>query len=386
MREIYLDNNATTKVAPEVLKAITPFFDEYYGNAGSAHMKGQLAERVLFESRNRICRVLSANAHKVIFTSGGTESDNLAILGLAQVLKGGGSTSSPQANNHVVTTSVEHPAVLECMRALERWGFEITYVNPRMDGIVHAEDIVGALRENTILVSVMHVNNETGAIFLIEEIARCVKKRNPKCMIHSDGVQAIGKVMPDLSQIDLYAISGHKFHAPKGIGVLIIREGARIAATQYGGGQEGGLRSGTENIPGIVGLTCALELAYEDFTKKIECYKSIRDGLISGLKEVKDVIINSPGLSSPQTVNASFLGVPGEVLLNALSEQGIFVSTGSACSRRKGGVSHVLAAQGLRKEQIDSSIRFSLSRYTTLDEIKKTMNVLKEIVPKLRAA
>lgn len=378
MYDIYLDNNATTKVAPEVLKAILPFFVEHYGNAGSAHRIGMVSDRLLYESRNNIKRVLQASAHNVIFTSGGTESDNLAILGVAHALRDKG--------NHIIGTSVEHPAVLECLHKLEDENFEVTYVSPREDGIVHAEDILREMRDTTILVSVMHVNNETGAIFPIEEIAEKVKEKNPECIVHSDGVQAIGKVVPDLGKIDLYAMSGHKFHAPKGIGALIVREGTRLLPIQYGGGQERGYRPGTENVPGIVGLTCALELAYQGFDEKITHYKNIREALLSGLKGIQDMYINSPGSSTPQTVNVSFIGVPGEALQSALSEQGVCVGTGSACKNKNKLVTRTLTAFGFSEERANSSIRFSFSGYTTHDEIKKTAEILKDLIPKLRNA
>ncbi|MDP1688626.1 MAG: cysteine desulfurase family protein [bacterium] len=391
MNEIYLDNNATTKVVPEILSVMTPFFIEHYGNASSTHLKGQVSARAIFESRNLILSTLKANAHKVIFTSGGTESNNLAILGVVLALKKNGSTHSigsgqaslHQGGKHIITSSMEHSVVLECMRVLEKKGYEISYVNPREDGIIHAEDVTHAMRNETILVSIMNVNNETGAIFPVDKIAQAVKTKNPMCIVHSDGVQAIGKIRPDLSQIDLYSISGHKFHGPKGVGALIVREGTPLTSIMFGGGQEGGLRSGTENVPGIVGLAKALELSYENFENKLENYRKLRDLLIQELKPIENAIINSPILSTAQTLNISFVGVSGETLLNALSELGIYVGTGSACSEKKRGRSHVLTALGLRGERINSSIRFSFSRYTTIEEIKKVSSVLCDLVPKL---
>lgn len=384
MNEIYLDNNATTKVAPEILSVITPFFIEHYGNASSTHLKGQISARALFESRSLVLNTLKANAHKVVFTSGGTESDNLAILGVVRALKINGSTSSPQGGNHIITSSMEHSAVLECMKFLSKEGFEISYIDPSEDGIVRAEDVTHAMRDDTILVSIMNVNNETGAIFPVEKIAQAVKAKNPLCIFHSDGVQSIGKIRPDLSRIDLYSISGHKFHGPKGVGALIVREGTPLSQITLGGGQEGGLRSGTENIPGIVGLAKALELSYENFENKLENYRKLRDLLVQELKLLECAIINSPILSTAQTLNISFVGVPGETLLNALSEHGVYVGTGSACSEKKRGRSHVLTALGLSGERINSSIRFSFSRYTTENEIIKTTKILKDLIPKLR--
>lgn len=376
--EIYLDNNATTKVAPEVLEAMMLFFSEHYGNAGSMHRKGLLAERAIFESRNLVLKTLGVNAHKVVFTSGGTESDNLAIFGAAPILKSIG--------NHIITTSVEHPAVLECMSALSKDSFEISYVSPRNDGVVHPEDIIHLIKDNTVLVSVMHINNETGAIFPIAEIAQAVKTKNPKCLVHSDGVQAVGKIKPDLSQIDLYALSGHKFHGSKGVGALIVREGVRLDPIIRGGGQEGGIRSGTENVAGIVGFAKALEFSCADLDKKISHFETIREKLINGLDTLKEVSINSPVLSTPQTVNVSFIGVPSEVLVSALSEHQIYVGTGSACGQKKKRNAPVLSSLGFPNNIVDSSIRFSFSGYTTLPEINKTVKVLNDIVPKLREA
>lgn len=378
MLNIYLDNNASSMVAPEVFEAMAPFFNRYYGNAGSVHRMGILADRVLYESRKKILQALMAEAHQVVFTSGGTESNNLAVIGAALAKR--------KRGKHIVTTGVEHPAVLEPLRLLEQQGFEVSYINPREDGIIHTEDIVGSLRPDTILVSVMHINNETGALHPIEEIARAVKNKNPECLVHSDGVQAIGKIKPSLSLVDFYAVSGHKFHAPKGIGALIIREGARLMPVIYGGGQENGYRSGTENITGIIGLTKALELAYENFDEKIFHYKKLREGLLRGLEGLEDVVQNSPANSTPQTTNISFLSIPGDILLNSLSESGVYVATGSACSHKKQRQSHVLQAMGISEERIDSSIRFSFSRYTTIQEIEETVGRIRELVPKLRLA
>ena len=393
MKEIYLDNNATTRVTPEVLEAMMPYFEQCFGNASSPHRKGMEADRALYESRKKILEIFGvAETHEVIFTSGGTESDNLAIIGTAR--------AADKKRHHIVTTSVEHSAVLESVRTLDsgsastssahNLGFEITYVSPREDGVVHMEDILKVLRENTVLVSVMQVNNETGAIFPVEEIAKAVKAKNPECTVHVDGVQAVGKLRPDFTHIDLYSISGHKFHAPKGIGALLVpkklqAKSYKLKAILHGGGQEFGLRSGTENVPGAVALAKALELSYENFDANIKHCKQLKKALITGIVPLGDVVINSPENSVDQTLNVSFLGIPGEVLLNALSERGIYVSTGSACSNRRQRKSHVLAALGLPEERINSSIRFSFSRYNTTKEMEGVVRALDEIVPKLRS-
>lgn len=380
---IYLDNNATTKVAPEVLMAISHFFTEHYGNASSTHLMGQVASRALFESRNVILKELNANAHKVIFTSGGTESNNLAIFGIARNKKINGSTSSPQVGRHVITTSIEHSSVLDCIKSLSKEGYEISYVDPREDGIIHSEDVTQLMRDDTILVSIMNVNNETGGVNDVEKIASAVKAKRMECTYHSDGVQAIGKIKPNLSKIDLYSISGHKFHGPKGVGALIVREGTPLININYGGGQEGGLRNGTENIPGIVGLTKAMKLCYTDFENNINHYKKIKEELLREISSLKNVFINSPEVSTPQTINISFVGIPGEALLMALSEKGVYIGTGSACTQKKRGRSHVLTAMGLSGERMNSSIRFSFSRYTTSEEIRKVGEVLRNSVAKL---
>ena len=369
---IYLDNNATTKVDEEVLSAMTPFFAEHYGNSSSSHAGGQIASRALFESRNLILKTLSANAHKIIFTSGGTESNNLAIFGIAKNQKTKGS--------HIITSSIEHSSVLECMKVLSKDGFEISYIDPREDGLIYSEDVMSVLRDDTILVSIMNVNNETGAIIPVDKIATALKAKNLECIFHSDGVQAIGKIKPNLSKIDLYSISGHKFHAPKGVGALIIREGTNIKNINFGGGQEGGLRSGTENVPGIVGLAKAFELSYKDFDKKISHYDELKKALLDEVSSIKNFTINSPKESTSQTINISFVGVPGEALLTALSENGIYVGTGSACTDKKRGRSHVLTAMKISGERINSSIRFSFSKYNTIEEIKIAGEILQKTI------
>lgn len=373
--EVYLDNNATTPVAPEVLEAMAPYWRERFGNPSSAHRKGVEAERAVRASRATIARLLGVKESEVIFTSGGTEGDNLAIKGVARALH--------RRGNHIVTTKIEHPAVLESCRDLEAEGFRVTYLDVDAGGLLTPEAVEAALTPETILVSIMHVNNELGTILPISEIAERVKRRHPQIVFHSDGVQAVGKTWVDLRGIDLYTISGHKIHAPKGIGALIAREGVKMKPLLSGGGQERGWRSGTENVAGIVGLARALELMYEDLEGKLAYFRTLREHFLDGVRRIPGARINSPEQSVPTTVNVSFPGVPAEVLLHALEEEGVFASTGAACASRKRKRSHVLEAVGLPPEVSDSSLRFSFSRYTTREDIERALAALNRALERL---
>ncbi len=373
--EVYLDNNATTPVAPEVLEAMAPYWREHFGNPSSAHRKGVEAERAVRASRATIARLLGVKESEVIFTSGGTEGDNLAIKGVARALH--------RRGNHIVTTKIEHPAVLESCRDLEAEGFRVTYLDVDAGGLLTPEAVEAALTPETILVSIMHVNNELGTILPISEIAERVKRRYPQIVFHSDGVQAVGKTWVDLRGIDLYTISGHKIHAPKGIGALIAREGVKMKPLLSGGGQERGWRSGTENVAGIVGLARALELMYEDLEGKLAYFRTLREHFLDGVRRIPGARINSPEQSVPTTVNVSFPGIPAEVLLHALEEEGVFASTGAACASRKRKRSHVLEAVGLPPEVSDSSLRFSFSRYTTREDIERALAALNRALERL---
>jgi len=371
--EIYLDNNATTPVAPEVMEAIHPYFCQVYGNPSSLHRKGVEAERAVRTSRSTIARIFGVRDDEVIFTSGGTEGDNLAIKGTARALR--------RRGTHIITTQVEHPAVLESCRELEGEGFRVTYLAVNAHGRVEPDDVLSAVTDETILVSIMHVNNELGTIFPVEEIAARLKRQRPEIVVHTDGVQAVGKLKVGLDHIDLYTISGHKIHAPKGIGALLVREATRLKPLMTGGGQERGLRSGTENVPGIVGLATAIQLAYENLAATQAYLSDLRSRFLAGLAEVPGVRVNSPPDSIPTTVNVSFPGIPAEVMLHALEAEGVYVSTGAACSSRKGRRSHVLEAFHLPPDVIDSSLRFSFSRYTTVEEIETAVQVIRQVVP-----
>jgi cysteine desulfurase len=378
-KEIYLDNNATTPVAPEVVEAMLPFLREQYGNPSSAHHKGIEAARALRGARATLAETLGVSENDIVFTASGSEGDNLAIRGVARALK--------RIGNHIITTKVEHPAVLQTCRDLEADGYTVTYLDVDHQGKLDIDSAVGAITDQTILVSIMHVNNEIGTVYPIEDIARRIKAVNSRIVFHSDGVQSIGKLRLNLSEIDLYSISGHKFHAPKGIGALVVRQGVGLKPIITGGGQEHGLRPGTENVPWIVGLAKAMELAYADFEKRQDHFKTLKARFVAGLQQIPGTRINSPQDGLPTTVSVAFGGAPAEILLNALNDQGICVSAGSACSARNphGRRSHVLQAIGLEPRLIDSTLRFSFSRYTTPEEIDEALRVLKDVVPMVQA-
>lgn len=377
MKEIYLDNSASTPLAPEVLEAILPYFKEYYGNPSSRHKKGIEAERAVKESRQIIEDVLHVKSSEVFFTSGATEADNLAVKGVARALK--------RRGKHIITQKTEHEAVLESCKALEKEGFEATYLDVDEFGNIDKEELLKAVREDTVLVAVMHVNNELGTVYPINELAKAVKEKNPQTIFFSDGVQAFCKLEVELADVDLYAFSGHKIHGPKGIGGLVVKEGINTEPLLHGGGQERGLRSGTENVPGIVGLGKAVKISHENLKSNKEHIADLRSQFIRTLKDVPDVRINSPENGQPGILNIAFKGIPSEILLHALEERGIYASSGSACATGKQNISHVLEAININYEYAVSSLRFSFSGYNTLEEVNFTCNALKEVVPELRA-
>jgi cysteine desulfurase len=376
-REIYLDNNATTPVAPEVLEAMLPFLLEQYGNPSSLHRKGVEAERAVRASRAAIARFFGVGADEIVFTASGTEADNLAIKGVARAMK--------RRGNHIVTTRVEHPAVLESCRDLEAEGFDVTYLDIDDRGCVAPAAVEAAITENTVLVSIMHVNNELGTIFPIAEIAERVKRVRREILFHSDGVQGLGKLELRLDHVDLYSISGHKIHAPKGTGALVVRQGVNLKPVISGGGQEQKKRSGTENVAGIVALAKAIGLLADSLGEKLSYFAALKNKFVAGMKEVPGVRMNSPEDAVPTTVNVSFAGIPAEVMLHALEAQGIYVSAGAACSSKKTKRSHVLEAAHIPPDVIDSSLRFSFSRYTTLDQIDEALAAIREAVTNIRA-
>lgn len=378
--EAYFDNSATTKVLDCVKDAVVDAMCVNYGNAAAKHRKGVEAENLIREAKKAIADTLKVQEKEILFTSGGTESNNTALIGTA--------LANRRAGKRLITTGVEHPSIYNTMSFLEEMGFEVTYLPVDHLGHISLEDLEKAIREDTILVSVMYVNNEVGAVEPIEAISQCIKKKNPKTLFHVDAIQAYGKykIRPKKQGIDLLSVSGHKIHAPKGVGFLYIRDGVKIRPILFGGGQQKGMRSGTENVPGCVGLGVAAREAYKDFDARIEKLYTLRERLIAGLKPLGGVIINGSEdrTNAPQIVSASFEGVRSEVLLHALEDKGVYVSSGSACSSNHPGISGTLKGIGVKKELLDSTIRFSLGDLNTEEEVNYAIGVLGELLPVLR--
>lgn len=370
---VYLDNAASTKVDEEVAKKIQTFLTEKYGNASSLHQKGIEAKEALEKSREIIAKKLNAKPEEIIFTSGGTESNNLALKGTAFANK--------EKGRHIITSKIEHDCVLNSCKWLEKNGFQITYLNVDKEGFVDLEQLKKSMRKDTILVSIIHGNNEIGVIQPIEEIAEICKEN--KVYFHTDACQSFTKVPIDAKDFDLITINSHKIHGPKGVGVLYVKKGTKIEAMQHGGGQESNLRSGTENVSGIVGFAKAVEIANE---KHVEHMAKLRDMLIEGaLNKINDAQLNGPREKRLcNNANISFNFIEGESLMTYLDTKGIMVSTGSACSSKSLEPSHVLLAIGLKPEAAHGSIRISLSKYNTKEEIEYTIDSLSEFVKKLR--
>ena len=371
-KTIYLDNAATTKVDDEVARQVDEVFLENYGNASSLHAKGKEAREALSRAREKIAAYFGCDAKEIIFTSGGTESNNLAIRGLAK--------ANPE-RKHIITSVIEHPCVLDTCRDLEREGYEVDYLEVDSEGLVKLDDVRSKIRDDTLLISIMHVNNEIGVIQPVEEIGRICKKRG--VYFHSDNVQGFLKENLSLASIDLMSVSGHKVCAPKGVGFLYVRDGVKIAEILTGGGQEGGLRSGTENVPGIVGLAAALDV---DF--KIDEIRESRDKIIKGLRKIPGTKINGSIKNRVyNNINVSFYGIEGESLMLMLDEDGIYVSTGSACASTKLKESYVLKAVGADEMYIHGSLRLSLGidilgkEDYVIEKIRKHVEKLREISP-----
>ena len=363
MKRIYMDHSATTPVAPEVLEAMLPYFSEKFGNASSLHSFGLEAKEALEESREKVAGLLGAKPEEIIFTAGGTESDNLALKGIAR--------KNQKSGKHIITTRVEHPAILECCRKLEKEGFEVTYLPVTNEGLVEIATLESAIRSDTILISVMHANNEVGTIQPLEEIGRLAAEKD--IYLHTDAVQSVGKIPTDVNKlgVDLLSLSAHKLYGPKGVGALYIRNGTRLESIIQGGGHERGLRSGTENIAGIVGLARAAVLAGETMTMEAERLTRLRDRLAElVLLKVKESWINGTmKMRLPGNLNFGFKYVEGESLLLFLDSIGISVSTGSACSSHKLEPSHVLLSLGLKPEECHGSLRITLGRSNTVEEV-----------------
>lgn len=368
---IYLDNSATTFPAPEVIGEVCACMSDTPGNPSSRHRLGLEAGKVLASCRKRVAKLMGALPEEIYFTSGGTEGDNIAVLGGANIKKG----------RRVVTTAVEHPAVLECMKRLEEQGFEVIRLMPESSGVVPLSAFRKAINNETCLVSVMAVNNETGAIMPVKELKALIMRAAPRALLHTDAVQAFCHIPLNLSKwgVDMASVSSHKIHGPRGVGALYVRKGVTLKTPSLGGGQERGLRSGTENLAGIAGFAAAAELtAPADLQRMAE----LKARLKAGLLEISGTVHNGGEAEAPHILNVSFEGIRSEIMLNALNSRGIYVSSGSACASSKSGGSHVLKAMGA--PLADNAVRFSLSRYNTAEEIEITINAAAEIVNQLR--
>ena len=375
---VYVDNAATTKVSQTALAAMLPCFTESYGNPSSPHSVGQEAAKLLIDARKTIADYIGAESSEIIFTSGGSEADNQALISAAALGK-------KQGKCHIVSTAMEHHAILHTLEALEAQGFTVTLLRPQADGIVTATQVAEAITDTTCLVSVMYANNETGAIQPIREIGALCRKRG--VLFHTDAVQAAGHLAIDVQRdnIDMLSLSAHKFHGPKGIGLLFAKSNIQLTSLIRGGGQERGKRAGTENLPGIIGLAAALKDAQENMQQNTAYIKGLRNALRNGLDKIDGADFNgSREHCLPGTVNYSFRGVNGEALLSLLSNEGICCSSGSACSAGSLEPSHVLLALGLSHETAQSALRFSLCEYNTMDEVQTIITKVTEAVNRLR--
>ena len=384
MRRVYLDNNATTPVLPEVLASMQTYFGEHFGNASSIHHHGQETRAAVERARESVATLIGCRASEIVFTSGGTESDNLAIFGLVQV---GLIQSGTQAGQHVITSTVEHHAVLNACKQLEASGCEVTYIPVDGRGLIDPDDVRRALRPNTRLITIMMANNETGVLQPVDEIGKVAAEAD--LYFHTDAVQAAGKVAIDVKRIgcDLLSISGHKMHAPQGVGALYVRKGTILRPLFYGGSHERSRRAGTENVPGIVALGKAAELAQQAFARgDLERMSALRDRLEQTiLREVEATGVNGQGAPRvPNTTSIYFDYIEGEALVIALDLKGLAVSTGAACSSGAIEPSHVLTAMGLSPERARGSIRFSLGKQTTADDVDFALSLVREAASRLR--
>ena len=389
MNSIYLDNSATTRTFDEVTEYMTHIMKDIYGNPSSRHTLGISAEAEVKKSLERLARIMKVDTGNILFTSGGTESDNLAIIG--------GAMANKREGMHLITTKTEHPAVLETMKFLEEQGFSVTYLDVGTDGRVNPDDLKASLTDETILVSIMNVNNEIGSVNDIREIGAIIKDYKPSILFHTDAVQSFGnfKINPKSCKIDMMSVSGHKIHGPKGVGILYVADKVKLHPLMLGGGQQKGLRSGTENVPGIAGIGLASELIYKDFDEKTDKLYELKRYFIEELIKLPGVYVNGIPqnaftdeamirMTAPHIISASFDLIRAEVLLHALEAKGIYVSSGSACSSNKPSVSATLQAIGLDRKLLDSTLRFSMSHSTTREDIDTTLTVLSDELPKLR--
>ena len=375
--EVYLDNSATTRVYDSVIDLMCMVMHEDYGNPSSLHMKGVQAENHIKKAKERIAKTLKVEPKEIFFTSGGTESDNLAIVGAAY--------ANARAGKHLITTKIEHSAVISSMRHLEEQGFRVTYLEVDERGAVCLEELNKALCEETILVSIMYLNNEVGTIQPIHKAVQMVKNYNPKILFHVDAVQGYGKysIHPKKLGVDLLSVSAHKIHGPKGIGALYRGEGVKLRPMIFGGGQQKNIRPGTENVPGIAGFGLAAEQIYMEFDTKVEKMRRLKEAFIAGIQKIEDTKVHVRE-EAPHIISVGFAGIKSEVLLHTLEEAGIFVSSGSACASNHAEVSKVLVAMNVDAKYLDATLRFSLSEFTTQQEIDYTLETLYNYVPMLR--
>lgn len=375
-----MDNSATTRCFDQVAELTAHIMCEDYGNPSSLHRKGVQAEKYTRYAKEVIAGNLKVNEKEIFFTSGGTESDNLALIGCAR--------ANCRSGRHLITTQIEHPAVLQTMKHLEEEGFRVTYLPVDQKGCIRLEDLERAITGETILVSIMHTNNEVGAMQPVAQAGALIKRMNPRILFHVDAVQGYGKsrIYPKRMKIDLLSASGHKIHGPKGVGLLYVDEKVKIKPIFFGGGQQGGMRSGTENVPGAAGFAKAVELVYQNLDQDMEKMYQLKKAFVDGIQKMDDVVVNGcpDEAGAPHVVSVSFRGVRSEVILHALEDKGIYVSAGSACSARKPQPSATLQAMGIEKELLSSTIRFSFSVFTTMVEINYALQTLYDIIPMLR--
>lgn len=380
MKEIYLDNSATAKPYPEVVEIVEKTMTEDYGNPSSMHRKGVEAEKYLKDTGKILASILKVREKEIYFTSGGTESNNWALIGSA--------LANRRAGMHIITSAMEHPAVSEPLHFLSEQGFDVEEIPVDGEGRLDMKALEKALTPDTILISVMYVNNEIGAVTPVEKIGEMIRKKCPSALYHVDATQAFGhyRIHPKTQHIDMLSASAHKFHGPKGVGFLYIDERVKIRPLILGGGQQSGMRSGTDNVPGIAGMGAAARLSYEGLEEKTEHLYALKERLEAALREMPGVTVHGlPGREgAPHIVNASFTGVGSEVLLHSLEDRGIYVSAGSACSAHKKSKSPTLSAIGAPKEELESSVRFSFCEENTAEEIDETVKALKELLPILR--
>ena len=380
LQEIYLDNSATTRVYPQVAELVRKVMEEDYGNTSSLHRKGMEAENYIRQARKDLSSILKVSEKELIFTSGGTESDNLAVIGAA--------LANRRAGNHIIASAVEHAAVAAAVHALEEFGFETTILPVDREGRVDPEELRRQLRDDTILVSIMYVNSETGALQPIDELAKVIRETKPSVLFHVDAIQAFGKyrIYPSRQGIDLLSVSSHKFHGPKGVGFLYADKRVKLHPLIFGGGHQGGMRSGTENVPGVAGMALAAKMAYDHLDEKVAHMRELKAAFVKGVLALPGTVVNGrvDECSAPHIVSVSFDQVRSEVLLHALEDRGIYVSAGSACSSNKPAVSATLTAMGVQGHSLEETLRFSFCEDTTMDEIQAALHALEELLPMLR--